>query len=149
MLAQTGDLTLDNIILELHGNYSTGSSRKALNIYGDIVVTGTYNFAISGPCNFYDDARLYIGLGTTFVVGTGATFNFYGTKTGGLHFNGCEIYIANNDFVANEGNIIFENEVTVVDNNSYRHVVIGPNCTVNSLATARIILESTSTFSVL
>ncbi len=145
----TGSLALDNVTLELRESIPFMNSGATLNLYGDVVVTGSYVFTIGGSCNFYNDAKLYIDKGVTFNIGSGANFNFYGTKTGGIHFNGCNIYIANNDLILNEGSIFFENGIRVIDNNSYNAIVIGSNCNAQCLATARISLETAATFSVL
>lgn len=149
LAATTGNLSLDNVVLQLNGDYSVGSAKKALNVYGDLVVTGTYVFTIDGPCNIYDDARIYFDIGTTFKVGSNAVFNAYGSKTGGFYFNGSTINISSKHFLLNEGSIFFENQVNINDGNSYKNFVVGPHCAATGLATARIILDGKTTFSVL
>ncbi|KKP23018.1 MAG: hypothetical protein SZ59_C0004G0093 [candidate division TM6 bacterium GW2011_GWF2_28_16] len=146
---KTGDLYLDNIYIKLHGDYSIGSARKALHVYGDLIITGSYVFTIDGACYIYDDARIYLNKDTTLKLGISASINLRGTKTGGFYFNGSKIDISSKNFNQYEGRIIFENDIIIDDSSSSKLFVLGPACSIDCLANARVLLEGTTTFSII
>ena len=147
--AKGGSLGLDNILLRLDDDYMATTATTSLNIYGDVIVTGTYIFTVDGPCNIYDESCLYFDIGTTLAIGSNAAFNFKGSKRGAIYFNGSNIDISSKNFSIDAGAIFFENEVAIDDGNNYKHFVAQTHNTVNIFGGARVILDGTTTFSVL
>lgn len=146
------NLYLEDTVIDLNSNFCYGGSRSSLlplKIYGDVLITGTHTFCLDAFCEIYDNAKLIFDIGTTFSMGTNGSITMMNNHTGAIHFNGSNILIGDADFNVDYGRIIFENEVTINDSNSHAHFVIGANSQGLALATARILLEGTTTFSVL
>jgi hypothetical protein len=150
----TGDynLLLEDVVIKLDSDFCFNGPGE-INIYNDVLVTGTHTFCLDGACYIYDNARLMFDVGTTFSMGLHGAITMADNHTGSIYFNGCNIIVADNDFNGDEtmvgGRIIFENEVTIDDEGNYGEFVIGANTGVDVLGNARIVLENTTTFSIL
>ncbi len=147
--AKGGSLGLKDALIRLDGDYMATTATTSLNIYGDVVVTGTYVFTVDGACNIYDESCLYFDIGTTLKIGSNATFNFKGSKRGSIYFNGSNIDISSKNFSINSGAIFFENEVVIDDSDNYKDFICERYNSANILGGARVILDGTTTFSVL
>lgn len=147
--AKGSSISLDNVLLRMDGDYTANTVTGSLNILGDVVVTGTYVFTIDGVCNIYNDCNLYFDVGSTLKIGSNAVFNILSRKRGGIYFNGCNIDVSSKNFLIEAGNIFFANEVTIDDSNNYKHFVAGPYNAAHVLGAARIVLDGTTTFSIL
>ncbi|KKP23019.1 MAG: hypothetical protein SZ59_C0004G0094 [candidate division TM6 bacterium GW2011_GWF2_28_16] len=139
---------LDNVVLKLSNDLDAHS--RSLTINGDVSILGPYIFTMYYSCSINDASFLHFEPESTlFLNPTFKNLTFKGNKTGGFHFNGCTIDISNADLTINEGNVIFENEVRIYDGSNNKKFVIGPNCTAHILGGARVILDGTTTFSIL
>ena len=151
-----GTYFFDNVVMKFTpGGYIDTTGNKSINLLGDLYITGTTIFIMGCNLNFFNNAKLYLGSETEFrPYGSTFTINFFGNKIGGFHFNGSKINLSalgsGKDFSINEGHVIFENEVSVYDRPTYnKKFVLGPNCSVDMLGNARVVLEDTVTFSIL
>ncbi|KKP23017.1 MAG: hypothetical protein SZ59_C0004G0092 [candidate division TM6 bacterium GW2011_GWF2_28_16] len=140
----------DNVLLRLDGDYLIPNiDYKHLNIIGDVLVTGTYMFKMDGTCNVSYNSLFCFDVGTTFSIGRTAVFTSDGSGRAGFYFNGCNINISAKDFLIDNATLIFSNEVRITDENWNRKFIIGSNCNVILLAGARILLDGTTTLSLL
>lgn len=158
-LCNNGTLALENVVMRLApAPFIFYLPDRGLNIYGDVIVTGTGSFYFSKSStrpyylSIFNNGRIYFDSGVNVYASYNARpiFNLYGTKTGTLHFNNNPIFVGF-DFTMNEGHIIFEDEITLNDSGSGLNgrFIVGPNCAVDMLGNARIVLENTTTFSIL
>ncbi|MBD3273634.1 hypothetical protein GF385_04780 [Candidatus Dependentiae bacterium] len=124
---------------------------------GEFFITGT-NFTVcfNRKLEIKNGAKLKMDYGTTFSLGYPGYIQTHGTGT--IHFNGCDVEIGdnygsgseiNNGFNLKNGRVLFENRVRINDNNNYKHFIIGEHSQARLLANARVILEGTTTFSLL
>ena len=90
-------------------------------------------------------------VGTTFSMGYYSRINTFGN--GILHFNGCNVEMGDNNFdgglFVEKGLVVFENRVKINDNENNKVFKVGNSSDVKLLSTARIVLDGTTTFSVL
>lgn len=147
-LVAAGNLILYDSIINLDADYCFNSS-GSLIIYGDVLITGTHIFCLDTVGEICDNSRLIFDVGTTFSMGVNGSISMAGNRSGGIHFNGCNILIGSNNFDLDYGKIVFENEVIIDDNSNYGEFIIGANTQIDVLSTARIVLENTTTFSIL
>ena len=128
-----------------------------LDIYGDVFVTGSgHTLCPNGYLKINKGARLIMDVGTTFSMGYPASIT---QETEGIiHFNGCNIDIGDNyglavnvsdGFFMRNGLVVFENRVKINDDSNGKTFTVGEGCDVKVLGGARIILDGTTTFSVL
>lgn len=121
-----------------------------VGIVGDFSVTGTHMICFNRNLDFYDNGKLVMDIGTTFSFGASSSINLVGPKRKGtIHFNGCNIKIGDQDFNTNGGRILFENQVTIDDEGNYKDFICNAQSLVDVIGNARIVLESTTTFSIL
>lgn len=146
--AKGASLGLKDVLLRLDGDYLATTNTTSFNIYGDVIITGTYVFEVNGAFNIYNESSLYFDFGTTLKVGNNALFNFKGTKKGKIFFNGSYIDISSQNFLIDSGAIYFSNEVNIDDNNSNKHFVCGSRNSANILGNASVILNDTVTYSI-
>jgi hypothetical protein len=156
--ADKGTYFFDNVVFKTtngSGDYiSAIRPAKSINLLGDLYITGTTTFIMGCDLRFFNGAKLHFGHGTKFrPYGSTFTIKSYGNKNGGLYFNGSTIELydlgTNIDFSVQEGNIMFENDVTVLDNSNNKRFVVGLNCSTDVLGSGRVLLEDTVTFSIL
>lgn len=153
-----GTYFFDNVVMKTTagslGYISAIRPCKSINLLGDLYITGTTTFIMGCDFNFFNNAKLYLGSETRFrPYGSSFTIKHFGNKTGGFHFNGSiiELYSLGTeiDFAVQDGNLIFENDVTIFDNSLNKRFVAGPNCSIEMLGNAHVVLEDTVTFSIL
>lgn len=121
-----------------------------VGIVGDVLITGTHSICFNRNLNLEEDSRLIIDIGTTFSYGASSSINLVGPRRKGtIHFNGCNILIGDNDFNMDAGRIIFANEVVIDDENNHRDFVLSADSVVDVVANGRVVLENTTTFSIL
>ncbi len=144
----SGDLILYDSIIKLDSDYCFNSS-GVLQVYDDVLITGTHTFCLDAPCEIYDNAKLMFDIGTTFSMGTHGSITIADNHTGMIHFNGSSVLIGTTDFNVDYGRIFFENEVTIDDSGNNGEFRIGANMIANVLGSGRVVLENTTTFSVL
>lgn len=143
----TKTLYLWNSVVDLSENIVFDHN---VGIVGDLLITGTHTVCFNRNLDLYDDSRVIIDVGITFSFGSSASVNLVGSKRKGtIHFNGCDILIGDNDFSIDGGRIIFENQVTIYDSDNYKDFICGANTLVDVVGSGRVVLESTTTFSVL
>jgi hypothetical protein len=147
-LVAAGNLILYDSIIRLDSDYCFNSLGSLL-IYGDVFITGTHSFCLDAECSIRDDSKLIFDIGTTFSMGTHGSISFESTKSGIIYFNGSSILVGDKDFDVDSGKIIFENEVTIDDEGNYGKFIVRENTEVDVLGNARVVLENTTTFSIL
>jgi hypothetical protein len=147
-LIAAGNLILYDSIIKLDSDYCF-NSLGSLIIYGDVLVTGTHTFCLDAALEIRDNSKLTFDVGTTFSMGLHGATTMPDNHTGSICFNGSNIIVSDSDFSVDYGRIIFENEVTIDDEGNYGEFVVGANTWVDVLATARVVLENTTTFSIL
>lgn len=148
------DLVLKNCVIQLDGDFVADFN---LDIHGDVFVTGAgHTLCVNRYLNIQEGARLTMDLGTTFSMGYPASIN--SSSRGILHFNGCDIEIGDNygldesvsdGFFMKNGLVVFENRVRINDDSNSKTFTVGEDCDMKILGGARIILDGTTTFSVL
>ncbi len=151
-LGDARDLFLTNCVIQLDGNFCANFD---INIYGDVLITGTHSFCINRQLRIQDGGHMMMDIGTTFSMGYYGDIDTWGN--GALHFNGCNIEIGdnygqsgdiNNGFFLKTGTIIFENEVHINDDEKRKFFQIADGADVTFLSGAQVILDGTTTFSI-
>lgn len=151
-LGDARDLFLTNCIIQLDGDFCASFD---INIYGDVLITGTHSFCINRQLRIQDGGHMMMDVGTTFSMGYYGDIDTWGN--GVLHFNGCNIEIGenygqvgdiNNGFFLKTGTIIFENEVHINDNQKRKLFQVADGSGIIFLAGAQVVLDGTTTFSI-
>ncbi len=146
------DMFLTNCVLQLDGDFCANFD---INIFGDVLVAGTYSFCVNRQLSIQNGGRLIMDIGTTFSMGYYGDIDTWGD--GVLHFNGCNIEIGdnygqsgdiNNGFILKTGGIIFENEVHINDDGNHKFFQVSVDSDITFLSGARVILDGTTTFSI-
>ncbi len=142
LAANTSKLVLDNVVIELTGNYTFATGD--LELYGNVVVTGKgRSFILNGDAiTLAADAILYFDVGTTFDVNAHTSFTPNATSV--LHFNGCTIDIAGAGLDAGSAMMLFENKVTIQGANT----LDGDSADIRVLSGARVVLDNSAIFKV-
>lgn len=147
------NLILTNCVLQLDRDFVANFD---VEVKGDVLVTGTHTFCVNRYLILRNGARLIMDVGTTFSMGYPASIS--GASFGIIHFNGCNIEVGDNygldanvsdGFFMKKGLVVFENRVRINDDNKNKTFTVGENCDLKILGGARIILDGTTTFSVL
>ena len=124
---------------------------------GELFITGTgYTVCFNKELWVNNGATLKMDYGTTFSLGYHGYIRTSGTGT--FHFNGCDIEIGdnygsgseiNNGFNLKNGQAIFQNRVRISDDSNHKHFIIGENSYARVLSMANVVLDGTTTFSIL
>ncbi len=147
------NLKLTNCVLQLDRDCVANFD---FEVFGDVLVTGTHTLCLNRYLIIRDGARLTMDVGTTFSMGYPASVAT--ESTGISHFNGCDIELGDNyglstnvsdGFFMRNGLVVFENRVQINDDSNSKAFTLGENCDLINLGGARIILDGTTTFSVL
>lgn len=148
-------LTFTSSIIKLGGN-TCFNHNVAVND-GELFVTGTgHTICFNKELWIKNGATLKMDYGTTFSLGYRGYIRTSGTGT--FHFNGCDIEIGqnygtgteiNNGFYLKNGRTLFQNRVRISDDSNHKHFIIGEHSDVRFLANSRVLLDGTTTFSLL
>lgn len=124
---------------------------------GDLFITGTgHTICFNKGLWVKNGATLKMDYGTTFSLGYRGYIRTSGTGT--FHFNGCDIEIGenyglgseiNNGFNLKNGRVLFQNRVRINDDSNHKHFIIGEHSQARVLSMANIVLDGTTTFSIL
>ena len=148
-------LTFTNSIIKLGGNVCFNHDIVVSD--GELFITGTgHTICFNKKLEVKNGATLKMDYGTTFSLGYRGYIKTSGT--GVFHFNGCDIEIGenygsgseiNNGFYLKNGRALFQNRVGIGDDSNHKHFTIGEHSDVRFLANSRVLLDGTTTFSLL
>ncbi|MBD3273632.1 hypothetical protein GF385_04770 [Candidatus Dependentiae bacterium] len=148
------NLILTNCKIQLDDDFILDAD---FEVKGEVLVTGAgHTLCLNRYLIIREGGRLILDEGLTFSMGYPASV---APETEGIiHFNGCDIELGDNygldvnqsnGFYMPKGLVVFENRVRINDDSNGKTFLLGENTDLKVLGGANIILDGTTTFSIL